>query len=288
MTADENDIRDKVRDSYGEIAAGQRSSCCGPGESTEDESAGGAPSCCGNGDVEQRAEALGYEPGELLEIPEDANLGLGCGNPTAIANLEPGEVVLDLGSGAGMDAFLAASQVGEEGRVIGVDMTPEMLERGRRTAVEEGVADRVEFREGQIEDLPVISERADAVISNCVVNLSPDKRKVFREAFRVLKPGGRLAVSDICLSEPLPDAVREAAATHVACIGGAAQADEYMEAIRQAGFTELNWTREDATPMFEAIRDDAVLAEAVEELGDDKFDELGEIVWSYRVEAHKP
>jgi SAM-dependent methyltransferase len=283
MTQSADEIREQVRESYGEIAADKQSGCCGSGESSTESS-----SCCGTSEVDDYAVELGYEPGELMDIPEDANLGLGCGNPTAIAEIEPGQVVLDLGSGAGMDAFLAARRVGEEGRVIGVDMTPEMLARARRTAVQEGVADRVEFREGLIEDLPVISDRVDVVISNCVVNLSPDKPEVFREAFRVLKPGGRLAVSDICLTEPLPKAVRDAAAAHVACIGGADLADDYLEAIRDAGFVDIDWTRNSAAPMFEAIRDDSVLAESIEQLGDEGLDELDDIVWSYRIEARKP
>lgn len=280
----EPDIKDQVRESYGKIATDEQSGCCGP--STESTSSGS--SCCGGGDLDEHAAELGYDFDDLGEIPEDANLGLGCGNPTAIANLEPGQVVLDLGSGAGMDAFLAASKVGEEGRVIGVDMTPEMLARARRTAVEQGVADRVEFREGEIEQLPVVSERVDVVLSNCVVNLSPDEPAVFREAFRVLKPGGRLAITDICLDGALPDSIREAAAAHVACIGGAMQAEDYLEAIREAGFTDLDWSRTSAAPMFESIRDDSVLSESLEALGDEGFDALEEIVWSYRIRADKP
>jgi SAM-dependent methyltransferase len=283
MSSNENDIRDRVRESYGKIAADEKSGCCGSSEPSS-----GGSSCCGGGDADEHAVELGYEFDDLSEIPEEANLGLGCGNPTAIANLEPGQVVLDLGSGAGMDVFLAASKVGDEGRVLGVDMTPEMLARARRTAVEQGVADHVEFREGLIEEIPVVSERVDVVLSNCVVNLSPDKPAVFREAFRVLKPGGRLAVTDICLTEPLPEPVREAAAAHVACIGGAMQADDYLDAIREAGFTDLDWSRTSAAPMFEAIGDDPVLAESLEELGEEGLAELEGIVWSYRIEAQKP
>ena len=278
MSTKDNELRNQVRDKYGAIASEEQSGCCGPSES----------SCCGGRDLDAHAVELGYESDDLSEIPEDANLGLGCGNPTAIAGLEQGEVVLDLGSGAGMDAFLAARQVGEEGRVVGVDMTPEMLERARRTAVEQDVADRVEFREGIIEDLPVVSESVDVVISNCVVNLSPDKPTVFREAYRVLKSGGRLAVTDICLTEPLPEPVREAAGAYVACIGGAIQADDYLAAITDAGFVDVDWTRDSADVMFEGLADDPVLAEAVSELGEEGLEELEGILWSYRVEARKP
>lgn len=277
MTTDEDELRDEVRESYGAIAEQRRSGCCESGGSSDE-----------GVDLDKHASELGYDPGELSDIPEDANLGLGCGNPTAIAELEPGDVVVDLGAGAGMDAFLAARQVGEEGRVIGVDMTPEMLARARRTAVEEGVADRVDFREGLIEELPVVSESVDVVISNCVVNLSPDKPAVFEEAYRILKPGGRLAVTDICLTEPLPEEVREAAAVHAACIGGALQADAYLEAIRDAGFEDLDWSRTSAAPMFASLRDDATLSEGLESLDEGELDHLEENVWSYRVEAHRP
>jgi SAM-dependent methyltransferase len=277
MATDEDELRSEVRDSYGSIAENRGSGCCESGGSSGD-----------GVDLDEHAEDLGYEPGELSDIPEDANLGLGCGNPTAIAELEQGEVVVDLGSGAGMDAFLAARQVGEEGRVIGVDMTPEMLARARRTAVEEGVADRVDFREGLIEELPVVSESVDVVISNCVVNLSPDKPAVFEETHRILKSGGRLAVTDICLTETLPREVREAAAVHAACIGGALPADAYLEAIREAGFTDLEWSRTSASPMFESLRNDATLSEGLESLDEEELDHLQDHVWSYRVEASKP
>jgi ubiquinone/menaquinone biosynthesis C-methylase UbiE len=181
---------------------------------------------------------IGYSEDELAAVPKGANLGLGCGNPTAIAALKPGETVLDLGSGAGFDAFLAARQVGPTGKVIGVDMTPDMLSKARENAVKGNVTN-VEFRQGEIETLPVDSGTVDTIISNCVINLSPEKPAVFAEAFRVLKPGGRIAVSDIVLLEPLPDFVRDSVAAYTACVAGANLKEEYLGAIEQAGFEKI-------------------------------------------------
>ncbi len=213
-------IKAEVRRHYASIAR-QGSSCCGPSTS----------SCCGT----PASRELGYSEQELAQVPAGADLGLGCGNPTALASLEPGEVVVDLGSGAGIDCFLAAQRVGPAGRVIGVDMTHEMLERSRRAAVEGGFAN-VEFRLGEIENLPVADCTADVVISNCVINLSTDKPRVFREALRVLKPGGRLMVSDLVLEQPLPESVRHSVEAYAGCISGALLKEEYLEAIRAAGF----------------------------------------------------
>jgi ubiquinone/menaquinone biosynthesis C-methylase UbiE len=178
---------------------------------------------------------------ELSQIPEGANLGLGCGNPQGIAALSPGETVLDLGSGGGIDCFLAAQQVGDSGWVIGVDMTPQMLARARANAAKSGVRN-VEFRLGEIEHLPVSDASVDVILSNCVVNLSPDKPAVFREAFRVLKPGGRLAISDMVAKGPLPAEVRADLDSYTGCIGGAAEISELKEMLSQAGFVDVRIT----------------------------------------------
>ena len=213
------DLHDLVRKAYGDVARKQ-SSCCGP-----------KASCCND-----TAYTVPDHP-----VPE-AELGLSCGNPVAFSHLEPGDVVLDLGSGAGKDVFLAAQKVGDAGRAIGVDMTPEMLALARKNAVRffetTGLAN-VEFREGHIESLPVEEASVDAVISNCVINLSPDKPQVFREVHRVLKPGGRMIVSDIVLNRPLPDAVKADGNLYSSCIAGALLRDEYLGAIRRAGFASV-------------------------------------------------
>ena len=227
------DIRTVVREKYGEIAKG--SSTCGCG-----------PSCCGGGEGAagvKIAEHIGYTAQDLAEIPSGANLGLGCGNPLAHASVKAGDVVLDLGSGAGMDAFLAAREVGSAGRVIGVDMTPEMVERARENARRAGIAN-VEFRLGEIERLPVADASVDVIISNCVINLSPDKAAVFAEAFRVLKPGGRMVVSDLVLLRPLPDDVRHSVEAYVGCVAGASLKDEYLYLIGKAGFRQIEVVEE--------------------------------------------
>lgn len=215
-------VKKIVREGYGRIAR-ERTSCCGP-----------ATSCCGTNTAAQR----GYGAGEVAEVPEGADLGLGCGNPIAFASLKPGDVVLDLGSGAGFDCFIAAAKVGPGGKVIGVDMTPEMIERARENA-RISHFDNVEFRLGEIENLPLRDGEVDVVISNCVINLSPEKGRVFREAFRVLKPGGRLIVSDIVTATPLPESVKRSTAAYIACVAGAATRDEYINAIKKAGFENV-------------------------------------------------
>ena len=223
-----NDIRETVREKYGALAEGKD---CGCGCST------GAVSCCGT-DTETLT-SLGYTAEQAAAIPEGANLGLGCGNPLAHASVKPGETVLDLGSGAGIDAFLAARDVGPTGRVIGVDMTASMVSKARANAAQGGYSN-VEFRLGEIESLPVADGSVDAIISNCVINLSPQKERVFAEAYRALRPGGRLVVSDLVLTKALPESVRKSIEAYVGCVAGASMKDEYLSLIRSAGFTDVS------------------------------------------------
>jgi arsenite methyltransferase len=220
----ELEIKKAVRDNYGKIAV-EDSSCCGP-------------KSCGCNSADDQSHGMGYTYEELASLPEGANLGLGCGNPIAHASLKRGETVLDLGSGAGIDCFLAAAAVGENGKVIGVDMTPEMIFKARENA-ERGNFKNVQFRLGEIEKLPVSDNSVDIIISNCVINLSTDKDAVFKEAYRVLKPAGRLMVSDIVLLRPLPDFVKNAVQAYVGCIAGASLEQEYLNKIETAGFKSI-------------------------------------------------
>src|SRR4030043_1269161 len=207
---DKEEIRKVVREGYAKIVK-QDSSCCDPVKS----------SCCGSTDLAQDiSRNIGYTEEELKAVPEGANLGLGCGNPVALASLKEGETVLDLGSGAGFDCFLAANKVGNQGKVIGVDMTPEMLDKARENARKSDY-ENVEFRLGEIETLPAADNSVDVIISNCVINLAPDKGRVFKEAFRVLKPGGRLMISDIVLTKELPDAIKNSIEAYIGCLSGA-------------------------------------------------------------------
>jgi arsenite methyltransferase len=189
--------------------------------------------------VRKIAEAFGYSVGELTSIPADANMGLSCGNPTAMASLRPGEVVVDLGSGGGLDVFLAAQKVGPTGKAIGIDMTPEMIDRARRNAAQSDLKN-VEFHEADIDNLPLADNSADCIISNCVINLAPDKNAVFREMFRVLKPGGRVAVSDIALKQELPQDLATDLMAHVGCIAGAISIEDYQHGLRAAGFDAVH------------------------------------------------
>jgi SAM-dependent methyltransferase len=242
-------IHEIVRDRYGKAATGEACGC--------------ASGCCGVAPeaVEQIAIQIGYSEGDLAAIPDGANLGLGCGNPLEHANAKPGETVLDLGSGAGFDVFLAARAVGETGHVIGVDMTDEMLAKATKNAATAKIRN-VEFRKGEIESLPVDSASVDLVISNCVVNLSPEKDKVFAEVHRVLKPGGRMVVSDLVLKHELSSALANSVEAYVGCVSGASLKDDYLRLIREAGFANVEVVAESGYDvglgdMEEALRTEA-------------------------------
>ena len=271
-----SEIKKNVREGYAAVAK-QGATCCGSGSS-----------CCGTNAPGSVSSAIGYSADDLASVPDGANLGLGCGNPIALASLKEGEIVLDLGSGAGFDCFLAAKRVGPSGRVIGVDMTPEMLDRARENALS-GDYKNVEFRLGEIENLPVADNSIDAIISNCVINLSPDKPRVFAEAFRVLKPGGRVMVSDIVLLAALPEAVRNSVEAYVSCIAGAMRIDEYLRTIRDAGFKNVKIVEETTFPVDfitgdptaqAIIKDNNITQEAVNGFANS--------VLSVRVQATRP
>jgi ubiquinone/menaquinone biosynthesis C-methylase UbiE len=274
---DKEEIRKVVREGYAKIAK-QNSSCCAP-----------VKSCCGSTDLARDiSRNIGYTEEELKAVPEGANLGLGCGNPVALASLKEGETVLDLGSGAGFDCFLAATRVGDKGRVIGVDMTPEMLEKARENARKVN-STNVEFRLGEIENLPVADRSVDVVISNCVINLSPEKRRVFNETFRVLKSGGRLMVSDIVLLKELPEEIKNSVAAYVGCVAGAITKKEYLEAIQAAGFKETKVLGE-ATFPTEFLANDPTAREVGKnlKLSREKAKDLASSVVSIKASAIKP
>ncbi len=246
----EDEVKKVVREGYAKIAK-KGSSCC-PSVSP----------CCGSGSraiAEDISRKMGYGDAELVTVPEGANLGLGCGNPVALASLKMGEIVLDLGAGAGFDCFLAANKVGKEGRVIGVDMTPEMIDRARANA-RKGKYSNVEFRLGEIENIPAADNSVDVIISNCVINLAPDKKRVFREAFRVLKPEGRLMVSDLVLLNELPDFINDSVEAYIGCLSGAIMKDEYLDAIKEAGFKDVAVVEEAHYPVEFMVNDPSAKA----------------------------
>ena len=219
------DIKQAVREEYGKIARDAEAGCC-------------STSCCPGGDVDAQSQQLGYTDADVDAVPEGANMGLGCGNPQAIAALKPGETVLDLGSGGGFDCFLAAKQVGRSGHVIGVDMTADMITRARAN-LEKSDATNVEFRLGEIEHLPVADQAIDVILSNCVINLSPDKPAVYREAFRVLRSGGRLAISDVVATAELPEKLRDDLKAHTSCLAGAVEIPALERILGDAGFIDI-------------------------------------------------
>jgi arsenite methyltransferase len=271
-------IKGVVRNAYAEVAKNEPlnfipvSRCCGASSNL----------------VYDISRAVGYKDEELASVPEGANLGLGCGNPTALASLEKGETVLDLGSGAGFDCFLAANIVGADGTVIGVDMTPEMVDKARANARKGGYKN-VDFRLGELEHLPVADGAVDVVLSNCVINLTPDKAAVFNEAFRVLKPGGRFAVSDIVLLKELPDVVKQSVTAYVGCLSGAIMKDAYMETIRTAGFEGVRIVEEASFPL-DCMANDPT-AQAIGNslsLTPEELDDLADSVRSIKVAGNKP
>jgi SAM-dependent methyltransferase len=265
----EEKVRKMVREGYGKIAKAEKCGCgCGCGSSV--------------------SENIGYSPEELGAVPEGADLNLGCGNPVALAMLKEGETVVDLGSGGGLDCFLAAKKVGEKGRVIGVDMTAEMLDKARENCRRGGYKN-VEFRLGEIENLPVADGTADVIISNCVINLSPNKQRVFEEAFRVLKPGGRLMISDMVLLNELPEAVKESVQAYVGCISGAEMKATYAKMVENAGFEEVKVIEETHLPL-ELMLSDATAKAIMKELKltAKRATELGNSVASIKVSAKKP
>jgi arsenite methyltransferase len=292
------EVTKQVRERYADVAK-QSGSCCGSGASSKTQQS----SCCGSSSTKSQASPccgsttpdtardlsknIGYSDADVNSVPEGANLGLGCGNPVALASLKEGDVVLDLGSGAGFDCFLASSRVGPGGRVIGVDMTPEMLDKAREN-VRKGNYHNVEFRLGEIENLPVADNSVNVIISNCVVNLSQDKPRVFNEAFRALKPGGRLMVSDIVLLADLPQAIKSSVEAYVGCVAGASQKNDYLDAIRAAGFQDVKVVDETVFPT-DYLAEDPTIKAIIKEtrLSTAQVKKLASSVVSIKVSATK-
>ncbi len=272
----DSELKVLVRKNYGDIAK-KGGSCC-PSKS----------SCCGAAPPEDVSKNVGYTEDDMNAVPSGANLGLGCGNPIALASIKEGETVLDLGSGAGFDSFLAAGKVGPRGKVIGVDMTPEMIEKAKENAAK-GNYSNVEFRLGELENLPVTDSCVDIVISNCVINLVPDKKKAFEEAFRILKPGGRLMVSDIVLTKKLPDSIMKSIEAYVGCISGAAMKDSYLNAIKSAGFNEVTVIDESIFPL-DCMTNDPIGQAIVQSLTGDTEDlkKVTDSISSIKVRGIKP
>jgi len=271
------EVKKTVREGYAQVAKSS-SSCCAPQSSCG----------CSSNVATDLSKRIGYSDQDIESVPEGANLGLGCGNPIALASLKQGEFVLDLGSGAGFDCFLAANIVGKTGKVIGVDMTPEMIERARENARKGGYKN-VEFRLGEIETLPLADNSVDVIISNCVINLSPEKDKVFSDAYRVLKPGGRLMVSDIVLLRELPDSIKKSVAAYIGCVAGASKKDDYLKNIKAAGFKNISVVDETSFPNSVGVKD-PIIESLVNDFGISKEDlkKLASSIKSVKVQAIKP
>ncbi len=268
-------IKKIVKEKYGKIAHGG-TRCCAP-----------KSSCCSGGETEDFRLAVGYSDTDI-QSAQGADLSLGCGNPTALASLEPGETVLDLGSGAGFDCFLAAKRVLPGGKVIGLDMTPEMIDKAKENA-KKGNYSNVDFLLGEIEDIPLPDQSVDVIISNCVINLSPNKASVFEEAFRVLKPGGRLMVSDIVLSEELPDVIRNNVAAYVGCVAGALLKDQYISLFTETGFEDIevihevpfNLRHRTSDPTSQAVLQDRYIVK-------DQLESISHTILSISITGRKP
>ncbi|MGA2775363.1 MAG: arsenite methyltransferase [Candidatus Omnitrophota bacterium] len=265
-------MKDVVKRVYGDIAKSKKKSCCGP------------KSCDSRGATV--SERIGYTKEELQSIPDEAVMGLGCGNPVALASLKEGETVVDLGSGAGIDVFLASRRVGDSGKVIGIDMTEEMLKRAREN-VKKGEFSNVEFKLGDIEAMPLEDNIADCVISNCVINLAQDKQKVFNEAFRVLKQGGRLMVSDMVLLKDLSEKISKSAEMYAGCVAGALKRDDYIAKIKNAGFKDISIIKEDPVRFLDYLGSDKVVSNIIENMSEKEIEEINSSVVSIKISAKK-
>ncbi len=265
-------MKDFVKKIYGSIAKKKKKSCCGP-------------TCCSD-KTPSVSENIGYTKKELDAIPDDANMGLGCGNPVALASLKEGETVVDLGAGGGIDAFLASKRVGDSGRVIGIDMTEDMVEKARMNA-EKGGFKNIQFKLGDIEKIPLEDNVADCVISNCVINLAEDKQKVFKEAFRILKDGGRLMVSDMVLVGDLPKSVLESAEMYAGCIAGALKKEDYIGKIKRAGFKRVVIVKEDPVRISDYIGSDKVISDIAKDMSKDEIENIDKAVSSVKISAYK-
>lgn len=266
-------MKDIVKKIYGNIAKGKQKTCCGTSSS------------CGSRarDVSLK---VGYSKEDLDSIPQEADMGLGCGNPIALASLKEGEIVVDLGSGGGIDVFIAARKVGDKGKVIGIDMTKEMIKKASANAEKNGFKN-VEFRLGDIESMPLESDMADCIISNCVINLAEDKQSVFNEAFRVLKAGGRLMVSDMVLTQDLPDNIAKSVQMYAGCVAGALKKDDYLDKISKAGFSEIKIIKEDHIHFTDYLGSDKVVSDIISGMSDDDIKRIDNAVSSIKVFARK-
>lgn len=266
-------MKDIVKKIYGAIAKGKQESCCGSTNS------------CSPGayDVSRK---IGYSDRDLDSVPQEANMGLGCGNPIAFASLKEGETVVDLGSGGGLDAFIAARKVGDKGKVIGIDMTEEMVEKAKANARKNGFRN-VEFKQGDIENMPLENDIADCIISNCVINLAENKQSVFNEAFRVLKRSGRLMISDMVLTRDLPDKIAKSAEIYAGCIAGALKKEDYLDKIKRAGFNEVEVIKEDTVRFSDYLGSDKVISNIISNMSKEDISQIDNAVVSIKVFAKK-